>query len=59
MKVDFYYTNVDQLEGDERMEALEDLKKWNPRRSFPSLVINNSQCIIGYDENQIRKALKP
>ena len=58
LNVDFYYTNVDQLEGDERMEALEEMKKWNPRRSFPSLVINNSRCIIGYDEVKIREVLK-
>jgi glutaredoxin-like protein NrdH len=58
LKVDFYYTHVDQLKGEERTEAIEAVKKWNPRCSFPSLVVNDSQCIIGYDEAKIREALK-
>jgi glutaredoxin len=58
LKVEFYYIHVDQLQGEERTEAIEAVKKWNPRCSFPSLVVNDSQCIIGYDEAKIKDALK-
>jgi glutaredoxin-like protein NrdH len=58
MKVDFYYTDVDLLQGVERTEAIDAIKKWNPRCSFPSLVYNDSQCIIGYDEAKIKEILK-
>jgi glutaredoxin len=58
LKVEFYYTHVDQLKGEERTEAIEAVKKWNPRCSFPSLIVNDSQCIIGYDEAKIKEALK-
>jgi len=58
LKVEFYYSNVDQLQGPERTEAIEAVKKWNPKCSFPSLVVNDSQCIIGYDEAKIKEALK-
>jgi glutaredoxin len=58
LKVEFYYTHVDQLQGEERTEAIEAVKKWNPRCSFPSLIVNDSQCIIGYDEAKIKEALK-
>jgi glutaredoxin-like protein NrdH len=58
LKVEFYYTHVDQLQGAERAEAIEAVKKWNPKCSFPSLVLNDSQCIIGYDEAKIKEALK-
>jgi len=58
MKVDFYYTDVDLLQGAERTEAIDAIKKWNPRCSFPSLVYNDSQCIIGFDEAKIKEILK-
>ena len=58
MKVDFYYTDVDLLQGAERAEAIDAIKKWNPRCSFPSLVYNDSQCIIGFDEAKIKEILK-
>jgi glutaredoxin-like protein NrdH len=58
MKVDFYYTDVDLLQGEERTEAIDAIKKWNPRCSFPSLVYNDNQCIIGYDEAKIKEILK-
>jgi glutaredoxin len=58
LKVEFYYIHVDELQGEERTEAIEAVKKWNPRCSFPSLVVNDSQCIIGYDEAKIKDALK-
>ena len=56
--VGFDYVFVDYLDGDERDDTMEDVMKWNPRRSFPTLVINDKKCIVGYKEGKIRKALK-
>ncbi len=58
LKVDFYYTHVDLLSGQEKDRAMEEIKKWNPRCSFPSLVVDNEQCIVGYDEKKIREAVE-
>jgi glutaredoxin-like protein NrdH len=58
LKVDFYYTHVDLLSGKEKEEAMDEIKKWNPRCSFPSLVVGNEQCIVGYDEKKIREAVE-
>ena len=49
---------MDLLEGAEREKALDELKRFNPRCSFPSLVVNRSTCIIGFDEPKIKEALK-
>lgn len=57
MHAAFDYTDVDLLSGKERTDIMDELKKWNPRCSFPSLVINNKKCIVGFDEKQIREAL--
>jgi len=57
MGIDFYYIDVDLLEGEDRKKAEEEIRRFNPRGSFPTLVINNKQCIVGYQEDEIRKAL--
>jgi len=48
---------VDQLQGNERQQAIDTVKKWNPTCSFPTLVIDNKKCITGYQEDEIRKSL--
>lgn len=58
MKVAYDYTDVDLLDKEEKRTAMDEVKKWNPACSFPSMVINDSQCIIGFNESKIKEALK-
>jgi glutaredoxin-like protein NrdH len=53
------YSYIYMDEADESiMDGLKkNLENWNPRCSFPTLVINDSKCIVGYEEEEIRKAL--
>ena len=57
MGVEFAYIDVDILEGEEKKKIDAELKKWNPRGSFPTVIIDNKKCIIGYKEDEIRQAL--
>ena len=57
LAVEYYYEYVDHLQGEEKERVMREVEKWNPNCSFPTLVINNETCIIGYKENDIRKAL--
>ncbi|MBN1366874.1 MAG: glutaredoxin family protein [Dehalococcoidales bacterium] len=52
------YTYVDLLSGKDRDEVIEAVNKWNPEGSFPTLVINDNKCVIGYKEDEIRENLK-
>jgi glutaredoxin len=54
--IGFDYVYVDLLEGKEQSDTLDAMEKWNPKGSFPTLVIGKRQCIIGYHESQIREA---
>jgi len=55
--IEFDYVYVDLLEEEEEQcKTLDAMEKWNPKGSFPTLVIGNKQCIIGYQESQIREA---
>ena len=58
MAVAYRFVDVDLLDGAQREKALEELKRFNPLCSFPSLVVNNSTCIVGFDEKKIKEALK-
>lgn len=55
-RVQYEFTDVDLLEGDERAAVLEDVRKLNPRCSFPTIIIGD-KVIIGYKEDEIKEAL--
>jgi glutaredoxin-like protein NrdH len=50
------FVDVDLLEGEERRAILEDVKKFNPKCSFPTIIIGD-KVIVGFKENEIREAL--
>lgn len=55
-KVHYDFVDVDDLEGEERKLIIEDIKKLNPRCSFPTIVIGET-VIVGFQEDKIREAL--
>lgn len=55
--VNYSYVFVDQLDRETRDKVDEEVRRWNPRCSFPTLVINDDKCIVGYQEDDIREAL--
>jgi glutaredoxin-like protein NrdH len=48
---------VDLLKGNDRSNIVEEVKKYNPACSFPTLVIGD-KCIIGFREKEIKEALQ-
>ena len=56
--VEYDYEHVDQLQGDEKDEAVRKVREWNPSCSFPTLVLDEKKCIVGYREDEIREALQ-
>jgi len=55
-EIKYEFVDVDQLEGEERRAILEDVRNFNPRCSFPTIVIGD-KVIIGYREQEIKEAL--
>ncbi|MDD5082660.1 MAG: glutaredoxin family protein [Dehalococcoidales bacterium] len=56
--VEYDFVDVDLLQGEEQENIVKTVERWNPRSSFPTMVINDDKCIIGFQENAIREALK-
>jgi len=55
-KVAFDFTDVDLLEGDEKQLVINEVIKYNPNRSFPTILIGD-KVIIGFNEKALREAL--
>lgn len=53
--VEYSYVDVDLVEDDNKEEVVKEFNRWNPKQSFPTIVINNKKCIIGYQEDQIKE----
>jgi len=55
--VKYSYIFMDKLEGKEKDKRMDELENWNPRCSFPTLVINNKKVIVGFKEDEIKKEI--
>lgn len=55
--VAYDYIDVDQVDPDETPVVRQDLATWNPACSFPTMVIDDKECIVGFQEEKIRSAV--
>ncbi|MDD1659634.1 MAG: glutaredoxin family protein [Methanomicrobiales archaeon] len=55
--VDHSYVFVDLLPEKEMEETMNQVLRFNPKGSFPTLVIDERRCIVGFREAEIREAL--
>ncbi len=54
--VKYEFVDVDLLDGEERKAIVADIKKLNPRCSFPTIIIGE-KVIVGHKEDEIKEAL--
>lgn len=54
--IKYEFVDVDLFKGEERKAILSDVKKFNPKCSFPTIIIGDT-VIIGYREKEIKEAL--
>ncbi len=57
MGVGFRYVYVDLLQGSDRDEAIDAIKRYNSSLSFPTLVVGD-KAIVGFREKEIKEALE-
>jgi glutaredoxin-like protein NrdH len=55
--VEYNLVYVDLLEGDEKQAVLDEVRKFNPRTSFPTVVVDDSRSVTGFKEDQLRELL--
>ncbi len=54
--IDVEFIDVDLLTGAERAQVMDEVRKYNPDCSFPTICIGDD-IIIGFNEEKIKKAL--
>jgi glutaredoxin-like protein NrdH len=54
--VDYNFTDVDLLTGEDRKTAINEVRQYNPQVSFPTILIGD-KVIVGNKENEIKEAL--
>lgn len=55
--VQFDYVYIDKLKGQERAEAIEQVRGWNSAVSFPTVVVGDATCVVGYKPDELKEAL--
>ncbi len=55
--VDALVVDLDLVDRDSREKLLLEVRRFNPRETFPTLVINRGEkVIVGFSDEEIRKA---
>ena len=56
--IDYQVIEVDLIEDEKDKNSVrKQISKWNPEVSFPTMVINDNECILGFDEDKIKARL--
>ncbi len=58
LNIDYYYIDVDLADEKDQEEIMEEIRKYNPACSFPTLIVDDNYSIIGFDEEKIRESFK-
>ncbi|MBF7095738.1 glutaredoxin family protein [Alkalibacter mobilis] len=56
--ISYDYIYVDLEDSDERKLLEEEIEKHNPSLSFPTIIIDEDDCIIGYKPKDIKERFK-
>jgi glutaredoxin len=54
--IEYHYVDVDLVTEEHQGDVLDEVKGWNPRGTFPTLIVND-ECIVGYKEEKIKEVL--
>jgi glutaredoxin-like protein NrdH len=55
-EIDCDIVDVDLLHGEEKKKCLEEMREYNPRLTFPTIVISPENIIIGYHPDKLEEA---
>jgi len=58
LDVEYEYIDVDMLTGDDISHVHEEIKKYNPYRTYPTMVIDKGKhVILGFNDKEIKEKL--
>jgi glutaredoxin-like protein NrdH len=54
--IDCDIVDVDLLHGEEKKKCLEEMRTYNPRLTFPTIVVSEDHIIIGFHPEKMEEA---
>lgn len=58
LDVEYEYVDIDLVQGEEAERVRNEMRKYNPRISAPTLVVDDGkEVVIGFDEEKVRRCL--
>lgn len=59
LDVEYEYIDVDKLTGEDLTEAMDEVEKYNPYRTYPTIIIDKGkQIILGFKDDEIKEKLR-
>jgi glutaredoxin-like protein NrdH len=58
LKISYSYLYVDLLPIAEQDAVMAEMASYNPRRSFPTIVVDGVQVVSGFEEARIKEILR-
>ena len=55
-EIDCEIVDVDNLHGEEKKKCIEEMRGYNPRLTFPTIVVGDDKVLIGYHHDQFEEA---
>ena len=55
--IEYDLVYVDLLNKQEKDEVLVEVRKWNPRASFPTVVVDDAESVAGFKKARLRELL--
>ena len=49
----YSYVDVDLEPGEEKKAVMEEVERWNPLCSFPTVVVNQKECFVGFKPDKL------
>lgn len=54
----YSYVDVDLEPAESKKAVMEEVRRWNPKCSFPTVVINGRECFVGFKPERLEELLK-
>ena len=56
--VNYEIDYVDLLSGAKKAGVMAEMERWNPRRTFPTVVVDDKEVVVGFKEDRLREVLE-
>ena len=55
-EIDCDIVDVDLLQGEEKKKCIEEMRQYNPRLTFPTIVVSEDNIIVGFHPDKMEEA---